>query len=80
MSGEELVKLRLAYPFVPFTLVMADGRRLPVRRAPAMAISPDRRGIVYAPDDGTFDWFKATEVSAVEMDAAPVVAGGSNPA
>jgi len=80
MNGEELVKLRLAHPFRPFTLVMADGRRLPVRRALAMAISLDRRGVVYAPDDGNFDWFKATEVSAVEMDQVPATAGGSNPA
>jgi hypothetical protein len=79
MNGEELVKLRLAHPFRPFTLVMSDGRRLPVRRGPAIAISPDRRGVVYAMADGGFDWFKAAEVSAVEMDPAPAPAGAGGP-
>jgi hypothetical protein len=79
MSGEELVKLRLAYPFRAFTLVMRDGRRLPVNRAPAIAISPDRRGVVYAMADGGFDWFKVTEVSAVEMDQTPASAVAGEP-
>ena len=76
MSGEDIVSLRLAYPFRPFTLVLTDGRRLPVNRPTALAISPDRRGLVYAPVTGGFRFLKASDVSAAELHDVTVAGDG----
>ena len=77
MDGEQLVSLRLAHPFRPFTLVMADGQRLPVVRSSHVAISPDRQGIVYPKPSGGFDILRVADIVAAEVDASPATAGRS---
>ncbi len=79
MNGEDIVALRLAHPFQPFTLVMKDGRRLPVSRAYFLAISPDRRSLVYSLDDGGFDWLRTADVSAAVVDTVPATSDRGTP-
>ena len=40
MDAEKIRALRLADPFTPFFIVMNDGRRFLVEKAPYLAISP----------------------------------------
>ena len=52
MSGEEIRKHITAVPFRPFTINMADGRRIPVIDRDFIMISPSGRMVdVYQRDD-----------------------------
>ncbi len=52
MSGEEIRKHITAVPFRPFTINMADGRRIPVIGRDFIMISPSGRMIdIYQRDD-----------------------------
>jgi hypothetical protein len=42
MDIERIRELRLAHPFVPFNLILSDGRKLPVDQPYYLAIAPDK--------------------------------------
>ena len=68
MDGETLVALKLAHPFRPFTMVLADGRRLPIARSSAFAVSPSRRGVVYPKPTGGFELFTVDDIVSADVD------------
>ena len=69
MEAEEIRKLRLAYPFRPFILVLNDGRRFTVDKPPYVAISPLNNVILVAPDEGGMEMLKPQWVKeAIYMD------------
>ena len=52
MTAEQLKQLWRAEPFHPFTIHLADGRKIPVRHREFLMPSPSGRTvIVYQPDD-----------------------------
>jgi hypothetical protein len=52
MTTEQLRKLHLARPFVPFTIRMADGRKFPIPHPDFLSISPSGRTAVCFDEDG----------------------------
>jgi hypothetical protein len=68
MNVKRIKELRLADPFKPFYLIMADGRRLPVERAVFLGISPTGKRLVYSPVEGGFDFLNVDEVSDAVVD------------
>ncbi len=57
MDSEAIRKLRRAYPFKPFRLVMQDGRELLVDKPFYLAISEDGRLMIYSTLAGAFERF-----------------------
>lgn len=72
MDGEDMVKLRLAHPFRPFTIVTTKGRRLEINKPYHIAVAPDRNQILCELPDGGFVTFKPTSIATVEMHDAIV--------
>lgn len=68
MDGEEIVRLRLAHPFKQFSLVLSDGRKLLVDKPYHLAISFDRRLLLWSSLDGGFEKIDSRQVT----DAVPV--------
>jgi hypothetical protein len=64
---QPILDARLAHPFRPFYLVMSDGKRLSIDRAVYLAISPDRKLLLYSAKDGSFPIFSPQHVSAIEF-------------
>jgi hypothetical protein len=67
MEAEELRRLRLAYPFKAFTLVMEDGREFLIDKPPYLAISPTNKLILVATEGETVEMFKPQWVKAAIM-------------
>ena len=67
MEVQRLKDLRLSYPFHPFTLILKDGRRLPVDVPYRLGISPKNGEIAYGSDANGPLFLKAAHVSDVEM-------------
>jgi len=68
MNTEEIRKLRLADPFVPFRLEMADGRSLPVERPSYLAISPTGKSLTYASLEGGFEFLTPDAIRSADID------------
>lgn len=66
MQLELLLSRRLAHPFKPFTLVLADGRRLPVDVPYRLGISPRGNEIGYASDSTGAMFIPLQDVKDVE--------------
>lgn len=66
MDVQAILDARLANPFKPFYLVMSDGKRLSIDRAVYLAISPDRKLLLYSAKDGSFPTFSPVHVTAIE--------------
>lgn len=72
MDIEKIRSLRLAHPFRPFNLVLADGRKLPVEKPYFLGISPDRAALLHSSVDGGFEVIKPDRVRDAEwIDPAP---------
>jgi hypothetical protein len=52
MDIEDIRAARLAHPFRPFSLVLEDGRELPVERAGTLTISPTLRFVTHSSSEG----------------------------
>jgi len=61
---DELVRWRNAKPFVPFTIILEDGRRFDVTDTFKMALN-DRIVLVVSPQMGT-QHFRVSEVVAIK--------------
>ena len=69
MAIEEIRRLRLADPFRPFVIHLADGRRFSVPRAEFLALSPTGRTIaVFMPDD-TFEIVDVPSVKRLSVNS-----------
>ena len=68
MDIQKLKQLRVAEPFKPFNLVMADGKRLPVERAAYLAIAPNGRRLAYSRISGGVDFLIIDEVQDAVVD------------
>jgi hypothetical protein len=68
MIAEQLVALRRAEPFKPFRLLTNDGRSLAVEFGCYLAISPDRKKLVYAKPEGGFEIIAVNNISEVVVD------------
>lgn len=68
MEAGEIRKLRLADPFVPFRIEMADGRSLAVERPSYLAISPNGRSLMYALPKGGFEYLKPDLIVSAVVD------------
>jgi hypothetical protein len=79
MSAEELRRHMAAVPFRPFTLNVADGRRIPVLATDFMLISPSGRITdVFQPDD-SHDLLDTLMITGISFDAASAVPPSSKP-
>jgi hypothetical protein len=62
-----LRELHGARPFVPFTLTMADGRKLPVPHNEFLSVSPSGRFAVLTHADDSFTGIELLLVTTVEV-------------
>jgi hypothetical protein len=69
MDLDRIRNLRRAEPFVPFKLIMKDGRELAVTRVSALAVSPTGKSLAYAGPTGGIDLLDARLVASVEVDS-----------
>ena len=76
MDPEKLRALIRAYPFKPFNLVMADGRKLPVDKPYFLAMSEDGRLLIHSSLDGGFERFGVNRVRDVDFDPAVIQDAG----
>ena len=76
MDPEAIRRLRRAYPFKPFRLIMQDGRELLVDKPYYLAMSEDGRLIIYSTLAGAFERFGPGRVK----DAVVVGPDGGRPA
>lgn len=71
MSLEELRKCIVASPFVPFTLNIADGRRIPVIGRDFILVPPEKgRTVVVYQRGGEFDLLDALLITGISFEAA----------
>jgi hypothetical protein len=71
MSVEELRKCIIASPFRPFTLNIADGRRIPVIGRDFILVPPEKgRTVIVYQRDGDFDMLDALLITGVSFEAA----------
>jgi hypothetical protein len=68
MTIEELRQVHRAQPFVPFTLHLADGRKVRVRSPEFLAQSPAGRIIYVATEDNVLDRIDLLMVVSIETD------------
>ena len=71
MSADELRKCIVASPFRPFTLNVADGRRIPVMGRDFILLAPEkgRTLVVYQRDDD-FDILDTMLITGVSFESA----------
>lgn len=68
MTIEQLRELHQARPFVPFTLHLADGRKIRVKSPEFLAQSPGGRVIYVATSDNALDRVDLLLVVSIETD------------
>jgi hypothetical protein len=68
MNIAQLRELHEARPFVPFTIALTDGRKLPVKHNEYMAIFPTGRAVMLTHDDHRFTLIDLLHVTALEVD------------
>jgi hypothetical protein len=71
MPLDELRKCIVASPFVPFTLNIADGRRIPVTGRDFILVPPEKGRIVLVYQrNGEFDMLDAMLITGVSFESA----------
>ena len=75
MDAEKIRALRLAEPFRPFFIVMNDGRRFLVEKAPYLAIAPTGNVVLVATGGETVERLNPASIRDVIMTVAQ--AGGA---
>lgn len=66
MEIERIRELRLAHPFVPFNLILGNGRKLPVDQPYYLAIAPDKSFISHSSVGGGFERLRPDWVVGVD--------------
>ncbi len=78
MSVDELRKCIVASPFRPFTLNIADGRRIPVTGRDFILVPPEKgRTVLVYQRDGEFDMLDALLITGVSFEPAANVSPSS---
>ena len=71
MSVDELRKNIVASPFVPFTLNIADGRRIPVTGRDFILVQPEKgRTVVVFQRSGEYDLLDAMLITGISFESA----------
>jgi hypothetical protein len=78
MPVDELKKCIVAAPFVPFTLNIADGRRIPVTGRDFILVPPEKgRIVVVYQRGGEFDILDSTSITGVSFESAANISNSS---
>lgn len=78
MSLEELRKCIVASPFVPFTLNIADGRRVPVTGRDFILVPPEKgRTVLVYQRNGDFDMLDAMLITGISFESASNISPSS---
>ena len=78
MSVEELRKCIVASPFVPFTLNIADGRRISVIGRDFIFVPPEKgRTVLVYQRGGEFDLLDAMLITGVSFESAATISPSS---
>jgi hypothetical protein len=75
MNAEQVRQFSRATPFVPFVLILADGRRVLVRHPEFLSFSPGDRTLVVHQLDDSFELVDLLSVAKLER--TPSSAAGS---
>jgi hypothetical protein len=67
MDVEIIRQHRLAYPFVPFTVVLKDGRQFPIEQPYFLGISPTNEDVAVAAGPRRFEHFSPDDVDRIEL-------------
>jgi hypothetical protein len=71
MSVDELRKCIVASPFLPFTLNIADGRRIPVTGRDFILVPPEKgRTVLVYQRNGEFDMLDAMLITGLSFESA----------
>jgi hypothetical protein len=71
VSLDELRKCIVASPFQPFTLNIADGRRIPVTGRDFILVPPEKgRTVLVYQRNGEFDMLDTTLITGVSFESA----------
>jgi hypothetical protein len=71
MQVDELRKCIVASPFIPFTLNIADGRRIPVTGRDFILVPPEKgRTVLVYQRSGEFDMLDAMLITGVSFEPA----------
>jgi len=71
MSVDELKRNIIASPFVPFTLNIADGRRIPVTGRDFILVPPEKgRTVVVYQRTGEYDLLDALLITGITFESA----------
>ena len=82
MTTEELSRVHEAQPFQPFTVYLADGRKLHVPHPQFLSRHPKGRTVIVFHEDGLFsivDSFHITEIEIQAGKARPGQNGAKKP-
>jgi len=74
MTREDFRERMIKRPFQPFTVIMADGQRIPVWNQEYVMMSPTRRTASVYQRDGRLDIIDLLLVTALEVEG-PIEAG-----
>ena len=78
MSVDELRKCIVASPFIPFTLNIADGRRIPLMGRDFILVPPEKGRIVLVYQrNGEFDILDAMLIAGVSFESAANISPSS---
>ena len=80
MEYEQIRAHRLAHPFRPFSLVLDDGRCLPVNKPYYLAMSPTKRFVTLSLFGENYELIKVDRIRDVQFDSAhrpPSASGGT---
>jgi len=68
MNIASLRELHAARPFVPFTITLADGRKLPVVHNEFLSFFPSGWAVMLTHDDDRFTLIDVRHITAVDVD------------
>jgi hypothetical protein len=66
MDVEIIRQHRLAYPFVPFTVILKDGRQFPIEQPYFLGISTTNEDVAVAAGPRRFEHFSPDDVDRIE--------------
>jgi hypothetical protein len=69
MTSDELSSVHQAQPFQPFTMYLADGRKLHVRHPEFLSRHPKGRTVIVFHEDGLFSIVDSFHITEIEIDA-----------
>ena len=70
MTTDELSRVHQAQPFQPFTMYLADGRKLHVPHPEFLSRHPKGRTVIVFHEDGLFSIVDSFHITEIEVEAA----------